>query len=238
MNVIGIDPSLISTAVVVNGEIINYCKESTAYNKSGLSKWFKYAEPYCEYRFIEYRKFDGYSEGEIIKLKDYDKVTEMIVEDIREKIDPNVETLVGIEGYNFGAQVGDLLDLVTFSTLLRKKIFDRVTENIIVFSPSSLKLESCKLTYPPIEIVKGVRKKRVEIKYRNRIGIAGGNFTKREMCQSIMENEEITDEWSDHIKSMGDNMTSMRNIPKPHEDINDAYLLYHILHKWKRDGNI
>ena len=52
MNFIGIDPSLISTAVVVNGDITNYCRESAVYTKSGMSKWFKSAEQYCNYKFV------------------------------------------------------------------------------------------------------------------------------------------------------------------------------------------
>jgi len=179
MNFVGIDPSLISTAVVINGQIINYCRESKVHLKNGMSKWFKSADSYCEYRFITYRKFENYSDGELIKLIDYDRITDAIVTDILEKINPTEETFVGIEGYNFGAQVGDLLDLVTFSTLLRKKLFDRVTENITVYSPSGLKLESCKLTYKPIEVEKGVRKKRIEIHHRNNIGMPGGKFTKK-----------------------------------------------------------
>jgi hypothetical protein len=146
-NFIGIDPSLISTAIVVNGNIINYCRESSVYTKSGMSKWFKSAEQYCKYKFLNYRGFDNYSDGELIKLKDYDSITETIIEDILSQINTNEETFIGIEGYNFGAQVGDLIDLVTFSTLLRKKLFDRVSQNIKVFSPTTLKLESCKLTY-------------------------------------------------------------------------------------------
>lgn len=229
MNFIGIDPSLISTAVVVNGHIINYCRESSAYTKSGLSKWFKSAEQYCKYEFIEYRSFSDYSTGELTKLKDYDYITDRIVSDIIDIINIDEETFVGIEGYNFGAQVGDLVDLVTFSTLLRKKIFDRISENIIVFSPSTLKLESCKLTYEPITKIIGKKNPRVEYEYRNLIGIPGGKFTKKDMCLSIIENNSISNRWFDYIKSIKSEIMLGKNIPKPHEDINDAVLLYFII---------
>ena len=82
MNFIGIDPSLISTAVVINGKIFNYCRESKVNLKSGMSKWFKSAEQYCTYRFITFREFSNYSDGELTKLKDYDSITEMIIDDI------------------------------------------------------------------------------------------------------------------------------------------------------------
>ena len=161
MNFIGIDPSLVSTAVVINVTIINYCRESKVMLKNGMSKWFKSAEQYCTYRYINYRDFDNYSDGELTKLKDYDTITEIIIKDILDLINPDDESIIGIEGYNYGATVGDLVDLVTFSTLLRKKLFDRVSERIIVLSPSTLKLEACKLTYDPIIKEVGKKVKRI-----------------------------------------------------------------------------
>lgn len=234
MNFIGIDPSLISTAVVVNGKILNYCRESKVMLKSGMSKWFKSAEQYCTYRFITYREFDNYSDGELTKLKDYDRITEMIIDDILVNINPGEESIIGIEGYNFGATVGDLIDLVTFSTLLRKKLFDRVSENIIVLSPSTLKLEACKLTYDPIVKEIGKKVKRIEYTYKNKLGISGGKFTKRDMALTIIENEKIDDPWFKYLKLIKTELLEVKDIQKPHEDVNDAVLIYHIL----KSGNL
>jgi hypothetical protein len=234
VNFIGIDPSLVSTALVVNGNIINYCRESKAMNKSGLSKWFKSAEQYCKYQYIDYRSFDNYSDGELIKLKDYDYITDLIITDILSLINKEEESIIGIEGYNYGATVGDLIDLVTFSTLLRKKLFDRVSQNIIVLSPSTLKLESCKLTYTPITKEVGKKVKRIEYEYKNKLGISGGKFTKRDMALAIIENDTIDDVWFKYLKSIKDELLSVKDIQKPHEDVNDAVLIYHIL----RSGNL
>jgi hypothetical protein len=227
MNIIGIDPSLISTGVVVNGKIFNYCRESDAYNKSGLSKWFKLCEQYITLKFVEYHKFENYSEGELVKLKDYDRITDMILSDIESNIDKNQETKVAIEGYNFGASVGDLIDLVTFSSLLRKKLYDYISKDILVLSPLTLKQESCKLTYQPIDI----GKKKPKLVWKNNDGMAGGLFTKREMCLSIIENTTLTDTWSTHIKSIATEIMEGKTIKKPYEDVNDAYLLYNVLKK-------
>jgi hypothetical protein len=229
LNIISIDPSLISTALVVNGKIFNYCRESKVMLKSGMSKWFKSAEQYCTYRFVSYREFSNYSDGELIKLKDYDQITEMIINDILENIKSNEESVVGIEGYNFGATVGDLIDLVTFSTLLRKKLFDRVSENIIVMSPSTLKLEACKLTYEPIVKEIGKKVKRIEYEWRNKLGISGGKFTKRDMALCIIENDKINHDWFRYLKSIKSELLEVKDIQKPHEDINDAVLIYHVL---------
>jgi hypothetical protein len=227
MNVIGIDPSLISTGLVINGKVFNYCRESDAMNKSGYSKWFKLAEEKATFKFINYRSYKTYSEGELIKINDYDKITDMIISDILVNIEVGEKTYIGIEGYNFGASVGDLVDLVTFSTILRKKLWDQVSQNIIVFSPKTLKQESCKLTYPPINI----GKKKPKLQFRNREGIAGGHFTKREMFLSIVENEDLVDDWGKHCKSVAADILENKTVKKPYEDINDAYLIYHILIK-------
>lgn len=228
MNIIGIDPSLISTGMCINGKVYNYCRENEAtLSKGGLSKWFKLCESMVELRWISYRDFDNYSDGELTKLKDYDKITDQILEDIEEEINKDQNTVVGIEGYNFGAQVGDLIDLVAFSTLLRKKIYDYISKDIIVYSPSSLKQESCKLTYKPIDI----GKKKPKLEWRNNFGISGGNFTKREMFLSIVENDNLTDYWALHCKSVQEEILGNKTIKKPYEDVNDAYLIYQILKK-------
>lgn len=233
MNIVAIDPSLISTALVVSSgdsfKIYNYCRESDAYGKKGMTKWFRFAEEYVNYRFIEYREFKDYSEGELTKLKDYDKITDQIIDDILENIDISIETKIVIEGYNFGAQVGDLVDLVTFSTLLRKKLFDKVSKDITVLSPSTLKLESCKLTYEPTVKEIGGKNPRKEYKWRNNLGIPGGKFTKNEMYLAIIENNEFSDYWSKHCKLMKSDITSISKIPKPYEDINDSFFLYQII---------
>lgn len=234
-NIVAIDPSLISTALVVSSgdtfKMYNYCRETDAYGKKGLTKWFKFAEEHIIYQFIEYREFVDYSEGELTKLKDYDKITDQIIDDILKNINPKLETKIGIEGYNFGAQVGDLVDLVAFSTLLRKKLYDKVSKDITVLSPSSLKLESCKLTYKPVIKEIGGKNPRKEYIWKNTIGIPGGKFTKFDMYYAIIENNDLNDYWAKHCKLMKSDMTSVKGINKPYEDANDAYLIYQVMKK-------
>ncbi len=235
MNIVAIDPSLISTALVVSSgdtfKIYNYCRESKVFGKKGITKWFKSAEEFVNYKFIEYREFEDYSEGELTKLKDYDKITDQIIDDILKNIDPTKETKIGIEGYNFGAQVGDLIDLVTFSTLLRKKLFDQISEDILVMSPSTLKLEACKFSYEPIRKETGIKKIKIVEEWRNKLGIPGGKFQKPDMFRAIIENEKLDDFWSKHCKSVKEEVLSVSTTPKPYEDVDDAYLIYKILNK-------
>lgn len=234
-NIIAIDPSLISTALVVtSGEtykIYNYCRESKAVGKKGLTKWFKSAEEFVTYKFIEYREYSEYSEGELIKLKDYDKISDDIINDILENIDITKPTKIGIEGYSFSSGAGDIIDLVTFSTILRKKLYDEISQDITVMSPSTLKLESCKLTYPPI--IKEIGKKKITIKeeWRNPIGIPGGKFTKTDMFLAIVDNTELNDYWAKHCKFVKAEILEPKQIQKPYEDVNDAYLIWMIMNK-------
>ena len=209
-NIVAIDPSLISTAMVVSCgdsfKIYNYCRESAVYKKTGMTKWFKLAEQFVEYKFVEYREFKEYSDGELIKLKDYDLITDNIIKDILLNIDSSKPTKIGIEGYSYSSNAGAIIDLVTFSTLLRKKLFDLVSEDIIVFSPSTLKLESCKLTYPPIN--EGKKKEKW-----------------------VYKNNEIDNDWFRLCKSLKNEIMAVSTVPKPFEDINDGIILYHVLNK-------
>lgn len=218
--------------VVTSGEsfkIYNYCRESDSVGKKGLKKWFKFADNYVNYNYIKYNEFDNYSDGELTKLMDYDTITDNIIKDILENIDDSKHTKIGIEGYNFGAQVGDLVDLVTFSTLLRNKLFKKISKDIIVLSPSTLKLESCKLTYNPIIKEISGKNPRKEYKWMNNFGIPGGKFQKKDMYYAIIENDNLNDYWAKHCRIMKSDMESVRSINKPYEDVNDAYLIFNVI---------
>jgi len=225
MNYIGLDPSLISTGMVVNGKIFNYCREKDANNKSGLSKWFRICEDKITLRYIEYREYDSYSEGELIKLKDYDKISSQIIADIEENIDKSQPTKIGIEGYSYSSDAGAIIDLVTFSTLLRKKLYDYISKDITVFSPSTLKLESCKLTYPPVN----EGKKKEKWVYKNSYGVSGGSLTKHGMLMCIVDNEVLQDDWAKVCRLVKDDIMVASKVPKPFEDVNDSYLCYQVI---------
>ena len=210
-------------------KMYNYCRESSAFGKTGIKKWFKLAEQFVTYKFITYREFTDYSEGELTKLKDYDKITDDIISDILSNIDTSKPTKIGIEGYSFSSTAGDIIDLVTFSTLLRKKLFDQISEDITVLSPSTLKLESCKLTYPPIVSETGKKVKKVKIEYRNTLGLAGGSFTKTDIFLAIVENNIWNDYWTKHCKLVKSDVLGISTIPKPYEDVNDSFIIFKYL---------
>jgi GTP:adenosylcobinamide-phosphate guanylyltransferase len=218
MNIIGIDPSITSTAVTINGKLFNYTTYTNAYNKKSLKKWYGYFEKIITYRFIEYKEDEDYSTNDMMKIIQYNSVCEMIIKDINENIDKTKETKIKIEGYSYGSSVGYLVDLVTFSTILRTKLL-LVTFDIEIVSPSSLKLLAAQLTYEPI--IKGKK-----VTYKNRMGVTGGNFTKTEIHISLVENEKIEHEYVKILKELNSEIMEISKIPKPLEDVSDSFILY------------
>ena len=224
MNIIGIDPSLVSTAMTINGtKLFNYTTESVAMNKSGLNKWYKVCEEHVKYRFIDYKsKSLDFTDSEIGKLLKYEELVQMVIKDIYENIDLSNEGVwIGIEGYSYSSVSGPLIDLVTYGTILRKALHD-ITPNIKIYPPSTLKLESAKLTYPMI--MEG--KKKV---YRNDDGVSGGSFTKHDMYNALIQNNDLTSEWVNFLRDIKSDVFDMKTIKKPCEDVNDSYLIYEVL---------
>lgn len=229
-NYITIDPSLNCTAVIINDEKYIYAKDSYgASEKTGkLKKWFELCEPYITYKWIKYDKSNVHSCQELMKLNTYDEITTIIVDDIKSKIIPG-DIIVGIEGFSYSSQAGPLIDLVTFSTLLRIKLYKQLTQKIKILQPSELKLEACKLTYKPIEV--GVKVKKFE--YKNSNGVSGGKFKKPEIYKALIENNNLNCDWVNYLRTIKDEIFELNMIPKPIEDINDAKIFYEILKKNK-----
>lgn len=222
MNFVTIDPSLISTALCINGKLFNYAKESNATNKSGLEKWYALCEPYVTYRWIDsYVNDETFSKSEIDKLNNCGKIVKMIIDDILANIIPNERLIIAIEGYSYSSEAGFLIDLVTFGTTLRTEIL-KITQDLIVLPPSTLKLEAAKLTYPMV-----IEKKK-EV-WRNKEGLSGGSFKKHDMYKVLTENEKFTDPWVNFLREVQSDVFSIKAVKKPIEDINDAVCLYNII---------
>jgi len=228
MNIIGIDPSLVSTAMTINGDhLFNYTKEKYATNKSGLNKWYKMCEDLIKYRWIEYDKIEDYSDSEISKLKQYDILSSMVIDDIKKYADLSQETLIGIEGYSYSSSAGPLIDLVTYGTLLRNKLVSLGGNvSVKVLAPSTLKLESAKLTYPMI-------KEGSKEMWRNKDGRSGGSFKKHDMYKSLTEND-FKCKWVKFLREIESDVFDSKTIKKPIDDVNDSYLIYKVLENIKK----
>lgn len=227
MNIITIDPSLISTSVVINGDIYNFSEEDRIYGKKEMRKWYKLSEPHIKYVYIKYDIDEStYYTSELSKLENYDRVSDIIVDTILSNINPKLPIKIAIESYSYNSANGDIIDLVTFSTLLRTKLYHKVSTDLLIIPPKSLKLLSAKMTYKPE--VTGVRVKKYT--YRNNDGVAGGNFKKIDIYRSLIDNKTLSnDKYIKFLKSIKDDIFTLTNIPKPIDDCNDAVCLYWII---------
>jgi hypothetical protein len=223
MNIVCIDPSLSCTAVVVNDKKVVFTSESNAMTKTGkLNKWFEVCDGHVDFRFHTLPKGKtSFAVTEIKKFEVYDSITSDIISYIESIVTPT-PTKVYIEGYSFSSAAGPLIDLVTFGSLLRYKLYYTISHNITIIPPSELKLYAAKLSYPAVK----EGKKDV---WRNREGVAGGKFKKGEMYKALIENDSLKCEWVELLREHASDILAKTAVPKPIEDINDAKLMYEIV---------
>lgn len=231
MNYIAIDPSLSCTAMVVNDKKFVYTTATVAHTKKGeLKRWFQECEEFSTIHVYKDLPDNlSHSELELHKLHHYDSITSRIITDINNNLNANENTIIAIEGYSYSSAAGPLIDLVTFSTLLRKKLVTFVKCNdldcptLSIYQPTEVKQKAAALVYPAI--TKG---KKTE--YRNKDGVAGGSFKKPEIYKALLDNDKLkTDKWVEYIREQSEEILDMKSIPKPIEDINDAKTLYEII---------
>lgn len=222
MNYIGIDLSLTSTAIAIWNDKNGYKFLSYIKNWTKPTKWTKNLMDFVDVKGTEFKTSDDYSEQEVLKLKDYDLITDNIILDIQ-KILVKGEIIFQIEGYSYSSETSSLIDLVTLSTLLRKKLLN-IGAKMIVISPSSLKKEICGIVYGWTKT--GVR----TFKYstRNTDGIAGGTFQKHEILKSIND-YPCESNLAKFIKLYYSDLYSMKTIPAPIPDLCDAYCALKVL---------
>lgn len=230
MNYVAIDPSLSCTAMVVNDKKFVYTTPTVAHTKKGeLKRWFQECE-----KLVTIRVFEGvpdnlsYTDSEIHKLNLYDKITDVIMNDIVNSIDSTQHaTLVAIEGYSYSSASGPLIDLVTIGTLIRYKLgrlkLNQSAQFLSVYQPTEVKQKAAALVYPAIQ-------KGKKTEYRNPDGVAGGSFKKPEIYKALLDNTNLKgDKWVEFIRELSEEILDMKSIPKPIEDINDAKTLYEII---------
>jgi len=96
---IGLDVSKISTALCIekNDEVKIYSYTT----KKNNNNWLKCTSNFINYRNIVYN-YDletDYSKSEILKLIEFDKITDMIVKDIFDNYNKKVKIKIAIEVY-------------------------------------------------------------------------------------------------------------------------------------------
>lgn len=211
MILIGADLSLTSSAISIlkDGKLIllNYTNKKPSY------KWIKNSSHLINYTFHKFENSSEYTESEVDKLKKYDEITENIKNDIFNIIEGDNEIKIYIEGYAFSAN-GKLIDIITFSTLLRYKLLKLPNVHLFFIPPSSLKSFIGGEVYEKDK--KGV--------YRNESGKASGSFDKKDMMEALLK-LNLDFEYINYINFNKTSLLETKDIPYPFTDINDAVIL-------------
>jgi len=150
MNIVGIDISKNSTGVSImrNDEIILLNFTTTKKNYV----WIKKVLNNIDFEFINYTHEDikTYSEKEIIKLREFDKLSDTIFQKILGNIDKTQKTYICLEGYNYGLKnTNSIIDIVTLTTLIRKKLYNGIPnlEEMVILAPTTVKSKTCLMVY-------------------------------------------------------------------------------------------
>ena len=233
MNIVGIDISKNSTGISImrNDEIILF--NFTTTKKSYV--WIKKVLDNIDFEFITYthESIKSYSEKEIIKLREFDKVSDIIFNKVLGNIDKTQKTYISIEGYNFGKNTNSIIDIVTLSTLIRKKLYEGIPNlvEMVILSPLTVKSKTCEMVYgstiTETTNKKGVKKITKKIN-KSPDDITGTKFQKHDMLKAIIDlNVDV--KLNQFLKDNKDELLSYKNIPKPFDDLIDAMFIMLIL---------
>ena len=219
------DISLTSTAIVI--------KNNNQYHYLSFMKNFKQGKWTKMMDFInivgtEYRISDDYSTNENYKLEDYDRITDMIISEIK-KITLDDQIIYNIEGFSYssGGKTSSIIDLVMFTSMFRNKMKNILKAKMNVISPSTLKMQACYSVYGGT-VKRNKKGEIVKLETRSSDGISGGNFKKREIFKCLNDST-IQNDLTIFIRQNFNELYKMVNIIKPLDDINDAFFLLYIL---------
>lgn len=222
MNLVGIDISIDSTGV----SLIKQDNDLILFNFTTQKKstgWIKKTMEYIDYEFINYtyKDMENYTESEIMKLREYDYVTDLIFDKIIKNIDKKDKTLISIENYNYGLKNTNIIvDIVCFSTLLRIKLLNIPgLEKIILISPKSLKNFICEIVYG-FTLTRSGKK----IVNKNPKGVAGGSFDKKDILIAFYDMNE-NNKLIDMLNKYKEDLLKLKNVVKPIDDILDGFFL-------------
>ena len=215
-NYIGIDISINSTAIYIVSNLGENILSFT--NKKDNNIYIKELVKCGVKVFTQIReKSENYSDNELLKLTYYNILSDSIISEILKLIDLNEKTYCQIEGYSFSKNTSSILDIVSLSVLIRRNLIVNITDiDLKIISPSSLKLEVCKLVYVPVDI----GKKKPKFVYVNNQGISGGSFKKPQMFRAMLEGN-IKSPILGMLTTYKDLMDRDK-IPNPIEDIIDS----------------
>ena len=230
---IGLDVSKISTALCIEKDDIVKLYSYTT--KKANNIWVKDTNDFINYRHIEYKYKEeiDYSKSEIIKITEFDAISDLIINDIFENIKILDSVSIGFEGYSYNS-VGPIFDIIEFTTILKHKLLNKLNKikysDILIVSPLTLKMECCKMVYKPRIETKGKKIIKQIIHHENNKGKNATNFDKWDMFHALIEsniNMKLKDWCEEYITEI----TKGKEVPKPLDDAIDSVFIVEILKK-------
>lgn len=227
---IGLDISKISTAMCIEREGIIKLYSYTSKKENNI--WVKDTKHLINYRYITYKYSEekDYSKSEILKLNEFDVVTDMIISDIVDNIQNLDDIKIGIEGFSYNSK-GPIFDLIEYTTFLKYKLMHQLNNiEINLISPLTLKSGACKMVYKPRIEIKGVRVIKEILHYENTKGKEATKFDKWDMFFAFIDSNITMDlkEWCEKYEQ---NITKNKEVPKPLDDIIDAIFIKEMIKK-------
>jgi len=229
---IGLDVSKISTALCIeNDNVISLFSYTT---KKDNNIWIKNTKDFINYRNITYNYGEekDYSKSEILKLDEFDKITDLIINDIFDNVKNSDQAKIGIEGYSYGSK-GPIFDLIEFTTILKHKLLKKMNmySNIQIISPLTLKTECCKMVYTPRIEMKGVRVIKQVLHYENDKGKEATKFDKWDMFHAYIKSD-INMKLKDWCIENYESITKVKEVFKPLDDCIDSIILMKVIKKY------
>jgi hypothetical protein len=218
----GLDVSKISTALCIECDNINYLYSYTSKKENNI--WVKNTKDFINYRFINYtyNDVDDYSKSEMLKLIEFDDVTDLIIKDL---VSLNDKISISIEGYSYSSKKGPIFDLIEFTTLLKHKLIKlNLEKEIEIISPLTLKVEACKMVYEPRIELKGKKVIKQILHNENNKGKEATKFDKWDMLYAFIDSN-IKMNLKDWCKTNIDDISKNKEVPKPIDDIIDSIFL-------------
>lgn len=227
---IGLDVSKISTALII--EKNNIIKLFSYTTKKDNNIWIKNTNDYINYRNIEYNytKEKDYSKSELIKLTEFDNITDLIVNDIFDNIKILDSIKIGIEGFSYSSK-GPIFDLIEFTTILKYKLIKKLNTytSIEIISPLTLKKETCKMIYKPRIETKGKKVIKQILHYENTKGKEATKFDKWDMFYAFLDSNINNIPLKKWCEDYQEDISKNKEVPKPLDDIIDAIFIQEIM---------
>lgn len=228
---IGLDVSKISTALCIekNGKtkLFNYT------TKKSNNCWVKDTSDFINYRHFDYKYLNekDYSKSALIKLVEFDEITDLIINDIFNTVKVLDSIKIAIEGYSYQSK-GPIFDLIEFTTILKHKLLHKLNKysSVTIMSPFTLKLETCKMIYKPRIETKGKRVIKMITHFENDKGVEATKFDKWDMFYAFNKSD-IKLELKEWCKEYEKDISKNKEVPKPLDDIIDACFLKEIIKK-------